>query len=190
VASLYDACVRVVAGSLRGRPIFAPEGDTTRPTTDRTREAMFNALASLNVIEGARVADLFAGSGALGIEALSRGAQHCTFVERDRAAIVMIRRNVTALGIDSRATIFSGDVLARVPQLGQVDVALVDPPYEFDQWPELLKALSGIMSDDGVVVAESGEPLGAQSGWEILREKRYGRTWVTFFSQPVQMITV
>ena len=182
--------MRVVAGSLRGRPIFAPEGSTTRPTTDRTREAMFNALASLNVIEGARVADLFAGSGALGIEALSRGAQHCTFVERDRAAIAMIRRNVTALGIDDRATISSGDVLARIKQLGPVDVALVDPPYEFDQWPELLSALSGIMGENGVVVAESGEPLGAQLGWEILREKRYGRTWVTFFGQLVQRITV
>lgn len=178
--------MRVVAGTLRGRPIVAPEGSTTRPTTDRTREAMFNALTSLGVLDGARVADLFAGSGALGIEAVSRGAEHCTFVERDRAALAAIRRNVAALGIQDRVTIVAGEVVARVSQLGTIDVALVDPPYGFDKWGELFDALAEIMTEDGLVVTESGEPLGPQPGWETGREKRYGRTWVTFYEKQVQ----
>lgn len=181
--------VRVVAGLLRGRPILAPEGSTTRPTTDRTREALFNALTSLGILEGARVADLFAGSGALGIEALSRGAEHCTFVERDRAALVAIRQNVVALGLEKCVVVIGGDVLARVAHLGQIDVVLVDPPYEFHQWSELFVALAGVMSETGLVVTESGDPLGPQPGWEIRREKRYGRTWVTFFGPEVQRFT-
>jgi 16S rRNA (guanine966-N2)-methyltransferase len=135
------------------------------------------------------VADLFAGSGALGIEALSRGASHCTFVERDRAAIEAIRDNIDALGLGDQTTVSSGDVLTRVVQLGTVDVVLVDPPYEFDQWSELLAALAATTGDSALVVAESGKPLGAQLGWEIIREKRYGRTWVTFFDKSVQRFT-
>jgi 16S rRNA (guanine966-N2)-methyltransferase len=135
------------------------------------------------------VADLFAGSGALGIEALSRGAAHCTFVERDRAALGVIRDNIVALGLGDRTTVLSGDVMTRVGQLGPVDVVLVDPPYEFDQWSELLAALAVCTGESALVVAESGKPLGAQLGWEILREKRYGRTWVTFFDKTVQRFT-
>lgn len=179
--------MRVVAGTLRGRPILAPEGDTTRPTTDRTREAMFNALTSLGVLEGAQVVDLFAGSGALGIEALSRGAEHCTFVERDRAALAIIRQNVAALNIQKRVTVVGGEVVARLKQLGAFDVALVDPPYDFDKWSEILSALGQIITETGLVVAESGAPLGSQPGWEIRREKRYGRTWVTFFEKVAQL---
>ncbi len=186
--ALYAESVRVVAGSLRGRPLLAPEGHTTRPTTDRTREAIFNALTSLGVLEGAHVADLFAGSGALGIEALSRGAEHCIFVERDRAALAVIRRNLSALGLEDRATVVGGDVVARVAHLGAVDVALVDPPYEFAQWGELMDVLATVMDETGLVVAESGEALEAYPGWEVWREKRYGRTWVTFFGQVVQRL--
>jgi 16S rRNA (guanine966-N2)-methyltransferase len=89
--------MRVVAGELRGRKLVAPADGTTRPTTDKVREAVFNALSSLDAIVDARVADLYAGSGALGIEALSRGAAHCTFVERGRAALSAVEANITAL---------------------------------------------------------------------------------------------
>ena len=103
--------MRVVAGELRGRKILAPEGKTTRPTTDMAREATFNALGSLDVVVGARVVDACAGSGALGIEAISRGAAHCTFIERDRAAIEVLRENLSTLGITDRATVIRGDVM-------------------------------------------------------------------------------
>src|SRR5829696_7781962 len=96
-AALESACVRVVAGELRGRRIVAPPGATTRPTSDRVREAVFNALGSLGVVDGAAVADLYAGSGAMGIEALSRGAASCTFVERDRDALRALRENIDSL---------------------------------------------------------------------------------------------
>jgi 16S rRNA (guanine966-N2)-methyltransferase len=119
--------VRIIAGRWRGRPILAPPGQGTRPTSDRTREALFSMLASrLGSFEGLAVADLFAGSGALGLEALSRGAARCTFVETDRAAIEAIRRNLAALGAE-------GDILAapaeqaRLP--GPLDLAFLDPPY-------------------------------------------------------------
>lgn len=176
--------MRVVAGSLRGRTIVAPEGRDTRPTTDRVREAMFNALASSDSIEGARVLDLFAGSGALGIEALSRGAAHCTFIEKDRAALAAIRRNVEALGLGDRATVVAGDVSGHLGHLGPVELVVADPPYGFAAWPELLAGLGRVVVAGGLVVVESGAAMGEYPGWEpeweMVREKRYGRTWVTF----------
>ena len=118
--------MRVVAGTLRGRSIVAPDGDSTRPTTDRTREAVFNALASLDVVEDAVVVDLFAGSGAMGIEALSRGARRCTFIERDRRALAAIRTNVTKLGVSDRANVVAGDVFANVVAQRLADLVIAD----------------------------------------------------------------
>src|SRR4051812_21340732 len=119
--------MRIIAGRWRGRPILAPAGQATRPTSDRTREALFSMLASrIGSFEGLAVADLFAGSGALGLEALSRGAAACTFVETDRNAIEAIRRNLAALGADADIVAAPAD-LARIP--AQLDVAFLDPPY-------------------------------------------------------------
>ena len=98
--------MRVVAGELRGRRINAPLGKKTRPTTDKAREATFNALGSLGVVVGARVVDAFAGSGALGIEALSRGAEHCTFIERDREALEVLGENLETLGLTDVRLLF------------------------------------------------------------------------------------
>jgi 16S rRNA (guanine966-N2)-methyltransferase len=174
--------MRVVAGELRGRRIEAPTGLATRPTTDMAREAVFNALNSLDLIRGAAVADLFAGSGALGIEALSRGAAHCTFVERDRNALRTLRGNLAALGLEERCKVVPGDASVLAGAL-DVDIVLADPPYEFDQWPELLASTKA-----SFVVAEAGRPLdrldpGSIVGWTATRTKRYGRTWVTFFER-------
>jgi 16S rRNA (guanine966-N2)-methyltransferase len=170
--------VRVVAGELRGRRIVAPPGATTRPTTDRVREAVFNALGSLGVVDGAAVADLYAGSGAMGIEALSRGATSCTFVERDRDALRALRENVDALGLTDRVRVTGGDVMAVAAAI-DADVVFVDPPYDFAGWERLLGALRSPF-----VVVESGRALDATTlaatGWEPTRSKRYGRTWVTF----------
>ena len=123
--------LRIVAGEWRGRKLAAPEGDTTRPTADRTREALFSMLASrLGTFEGLKVADLFAGSGALGLEALSRGAAHCLFVDQDPAAVRAIRANIANLQAQGRSDVRAGSVMALGPAKGTLDLVLLDPPYE------------------------------------------------------------
>lgn len=121
--------MRIIAGEWRGRPLLAPKGDTTRPTADRTREALFSMLASrLGSFEGLAVADLFAGSGALGLEAMSRGATSCLFVEQDKAALDALRANIAKLG--ARAEVRAGSVLALGPAPKPLDLILMDPPYK------------------------------------------------------------
>lgn len=188
----YAEWVRVVAGTLRGRTLVAPEGSATRPTTDRTREAIFNALSSLGALEGSVVADLFAGSGALGIEALSRGAASCVFVESDGRALTAIRQNVRTLGLEGRTEILAGRVetiigsttLATTSTLRRADLVFADPPYGYEGWEELTTRLGSIVAEDAVVVLESGTELAPafaeSSVWTVIRSKRYGRTWVTF----------
>ena len=123
--------MRVIAGEWRGRKLVAPKGDLTRPTADRTRETLFNMLASrLGTFEGLSVLDLFAGSGALGIEALSRGAAHCLFVEQEAEAVKAIRTNIEALGARSRTTVQQGSVMSLAPAKAAHDLILLDPPYD------------------------------------------------------------
>ncbi|ODP39461.1 16S rRNA (guanine(966)-N(2))-methyltransferase RsmD [Sphingomonas turrisvirgatae] len=120
--------MRIIAGKWRGRVLAAPKGDATRPTADRTREALFSMLTSrVGDFEGLAVADLFAGSGALGFEALSRGAASCLFVEQDRAALDALRANADKLGV--RADIRASSVMALGPAPRPLDVILMDPPY-------------------------------------------------------------
>jgi 16S rRNA (guanine966-N2)-methyltransferase len=122
--------VRIIAGEWRRRQLKAPSGDATRPTADRTRETLFNMLASrLGSFEELQVADLFAGSGALGLEALSRGADHCLFVEQDAAAIRALRANIAALRAQPRSSVQAGSVLALGPAKQPYDLVLLDPPY-------------------------------------------------------------
>jgi 16S rRNA (guanine966-N2)-methyltransferase len=121
--------MRIIAGEWRGRPLAAPKGDTTRPTADRTREALFSMLASrLGSFEELAVADLFAGSGALGLEALSRGAASCLFVEQDKPALDALRANIAKLGAKG-AEVRAGSVLAMGPARAPLDLILMDPPY-------------------------------------------------------------
>ena len=122
--------MRIIAGEWRGRRLAAPKGEATRPTADRTRETLFNMLASrIGSFEGLSVADLFAGSGALGLEALSRGAASCLFVEQDEAALAAIRANVEALGARARAEVRGGSVMSLGPAKVPHDLILLDPPY-------------------------------------------------------------
>jgi 16S rRNA (guanine966-N2)-methyltransferase len=169
--------MRIVAGELGGRRLVAPEGTSTRPTTDRVREAIFNSLGSAGVLEGALVADLFAGSGAVGIEALSRGAAHCTFVERDRAALRALDENLTTLDLHDRSRVRPGDSLSLARSF-DVDIVFADPPYDFDRWAQLLEAV-----DAPLLVAESGDDLPEVDGWTVTRSKRYGRTRVAFLER-------
>lgn len=123
--------MRVIAGEWRGRRLIAPKGDATRPTADRTRETLFSMLTSrLGSFEGLRVADLFAGSGALGLEAMSRGAASCLFVDQDPDAVRAIRANVETLGLRDRAVVLPGSVMALGPVTTPYDLVLLDPPYD------------------------------------------------------------
>ena len=167
--------MRVVAGELRGRRIESPEGKATRPTTDMAREAIFNSLGSHYDLTGARIVDCFAGTGALGIEALSRGAGHVTFIERDKRALEVLTTNIESLGLADRSTVIRGDAMQHVAQCADATLVLADPPYEFTQWTEFLALVPG-----NLVVAEAAAPVPAPVGWEAVREKRYGRTHVTF----------
>ncbi len=118
--------MRIIAGRWRGRPLIVPPGDATRPTADRTREALFSMLTSrLGSFEGLKVADVCAGTGALGLEALSRGAAHCTFVERDRGAIEALRANVAKLGAEAEVRPIAAEGFSG----GPFDLVLIDPPY-------------------------------------------------------------
>ena len=120
--------MRIISGQWRGRPLLAPKGDTTRPTADRTREALFSMLTSrLGSFEGLKVADFFAGSGALGLEALSRGAGGCLFVEQDKAALDSLRTNADKLGI--RADVRAGSVMSLGMAPAPLDLIMMDPPY-------------------------------------------------------------
>ena len=163
--------MRVVAGIARGRKLVAPKGDATRPTSDFVREAIFNSLQAHVDLEGATVLDLFAGTGALGIEALSRGAAHATFVEDGRHALAAIRTNLDATGFGDRATVLAAD--ATRTDLPSVDVAFADPPYAFTAWDDLLTRV-----DADLVVVESDREIEPPPRWRVLRTKRYGTTVV------------
>jgi 16S rRNA (guanine966-N2)-methyltransferase len=169
--------MRVISGAARGRRLVAPEGATTRPTPERVREATFNALGSLGAVTDATVLDLFAGSGALGIEALSRGAALATFVDQDRAAVRAITANLEVCGLTAQATVVASPVdrfLAGARDQ-RWDLALLDPPYEHDHdaWLDLLDRLPADLA-----VLESDREVEPPFGWEVLRSKRYGSTHV------------
>lgn len=177
--------MRVVAGTARGRKLQAPPGDGTRPTSDRVREALFNALASLDAVDDAVVLDLFGGSGALGIEALSRGARHATIVDSDRSARAVIEANLAATGFAAAATVVGGDALAHLARTAdRYDLVLLDPPYAFADWPGLLQAVTERLAEDALVVIESRDAVAVPAPLGIIREKRYGSTVVTFAHLP------
>ncbi|KAA0234718.1 MAG: 16S rRNA (guanine(966)-N(2))-methyltransferase RsmD [Actinobacteria bacterium] len=165
--------MRVVAGSARGRRLVAPRGPAVRPTSDRVREATFNALTSLGAVEGAVVLDAFAGTGALGIEALSRGASSATFVDSSRHAVAAIADNLRITGLSDRADVICRDVLEYLVEPSRFDLALLDPPYEFDGWADVLELV-----DSAVVVVESDRHVTTGERWRVVREKRYAGTVV------------
>jgi len=180
MAAISLGAVRVIGGELRGRRLSVPAGSSLRPTTDRVREAVFDILYSLGGVEGRRVADLFCGTGALGIEALSRGATSATFVDRDLAALEAVRANLVAVGLGDaeqtgEATCIRGDAADWASgTVARFDVVFCDPPYDYDGWDRLVSQLP---ADLGVL--ESRDPIEPPSGWEVLKSKRYGGTIVT-----------
>lgn len=151
---------------------------TIRPTSELVRAAICNSLTSLGALEDATVADLFAGSGALGIEALSRGARSAVFVESDRQAIAAIRTNLHSLGLGDRATVSVGDALRWVASSGPVDVAFIDPPYAFDEWSPLLSGL-----DAALAVCESDRPIEPPERWTTRKVRHHGGTLVSLLER-------
>jgi 16S rRNA (guanine966-N2)-methyltransferase len=180
--------VRVIAGTLGGRRLKAPRGTTTRPTSDRVKEALF---ALLGDIAGARVLDLFAGAGGLGIEALSRGAARAVFIERDQRALRALRENVRSLGLGAaRAEVRAGDVLALLRtargRAETYDLVFIDPPYSraSDLGRELSLLLAPLLEPEARIVVESDRRAPLQLQAQLERERTYGDTSIMIHRQP------
>lgn len=181
--------LRIVGGKMGGRRIAAPPGKHTRPTSERVREGIFNVLHSLLGLEGARVLDLFAGSGALGIEALSRGAAHVTLVESHGRTAGLIKANLKRLGSDARAArVVTAPVegwLAKSKPAAQFSLVLLDPPYDYPGHDRLLALLANApaVAGDALIVLETGlDPsLAPPPSLDPIQTKRYGDTQVSFF---------
>ena len=177
--------MRIIAGTHRGRRIAAPSGAHTRPTGDRVREALFDLVGP---VDGASVIDLYAGSGALGLEALSRGAARCVFAETDRAACRVIRRNLEQLGLEGvvvqrdAGAVLHGEAAGRVRH----DLVLVDPPYE--RWtelePELAPLLAAVVAPSGIVVIETAARVEPALPLDLVTSRRYGSARLTLFAGP------
>jgi 16S rRNA (guanine966-N2)-methyltransferase len=179
--------MRVIAGQWRGRPLVAPKGDATRPTADRTREALFSMLTSrLGSFEGLSVADLFAGSGALGIEALSRGAGSCLFVEQDGAALDALKGNLAKLG--TRADVRAGSVMALGPAPAPLDLIMMDPPYGTGAGLVALDKLArlGWVSSATWVSIETAKPEEiAPPGFTVDASRVHGKARLTLLRQAL-----
>jgi len=183
--------MRIVGGHHKGRPLSAPKGRDTRPTSDRAREAMFNVLEHLPHgpgLSGARIIDVFAGTGALGLEALSRGAAHATFVEHHRDAIAAINANIDVLNQTAHTTVLPVKAAAiptpPSPHAGPVDYAFLDAPYDKGLTVPALRTLAerGWLSPGVVIMAEiaAGEDFTPPDGFDVVKEKKYGAARVAF----------
>jgi len=183
--------MRIVGGKFKGRAIKAPEGRATRPTADRARESIFNVLAHASwavPLEGARIIDAFAGSGALGLEAMSRGGAFCLFVETDSAARGCIRDNIEALQLFGSTRIHrrsAVDLGSKPAGLGApFDLVFMDPPYAYNLVPPALDQLlkGAWITPEALVVAETGadEVAPVTPGWDLLDERLYGAARVSF----------
>lgn len=168
---------RIIAGQARGRRLAVPPGRRVRPTTDRVRESVFSMLGSMDLVVGARVLDLFAGTGALGLEALSRGAAEAVFVERDRAALAALRANIGTCGFGSRARVVASDAERFLAAGGTApDLVLADPPYRYGRWSRLAELLPAAPT-----VLETGaraDPAPLLEVFEVARDRRIGDTRV------------
>ncbi len=177
--------MRIIAGERRGARIAAPKGDTTRPTGDRVREAAYNLIGP---VEDATVLDLFAGSGAMGLEALSRGARRCVFVDSDRAACTVIRANLEKLRFAGALVLQKDAFQALREERGagrSYDLVLVDPPY--GTWPELeprlADALPEALAPEGLLVVETAARVEPALPLELVTTRRYGSARITLFTR-------
>ena len=176
--------MRVIAGEKRGTTLVSPPGGDIRPTYDRVREAVFGKLQFQ--IQDKTVLDLFAGSGAMGIEALSRGAVFVYFVDRDESAIQTVRANVLKTKYDEKCKIIKNDYIFALKMFKNVqkfDIVFIDPPYESDIYKEALELLdgNGLLNPNALVVLESGRALNIQvEGFTQTKTKKYGKAFITY----------
>ena len=186
--------MRIVAGAWRGRTLTVPPGQTTRPTADRVRQALFDMLlhapwGGRALIEGAHVLDAFAGTGALGLEALSRGAAHATFVEQDRAALAALRVNIAACRATERCTVEAGDLL-RLPAGSGFGLIFLDPPYGLDLVARALTSLHGAgrVAPGAVIIAEAGRDEVRPGPEVVFAERTHGAARVTIWRESVSSV--
>ncbi len=180
--------MRIVGGEFRGRPLATPRSSAIRPTTDRTRESVFNVLAHryADRLEGVRVLDLFSGTGALGLEALSRGAAFCVFIEESAEGRALVRENVEAFGLQGRTKIFRRDATSLGPSgtLGSFGLLFADPPYGKGLGERALASArdGGWVVAGGLCVVEEAAdaPFSPGDGFEIVDERSYGDTVIRF----------
>jgi len=171
----YGGRVRVIGGRSRGRKLVAPPPPEVRPTSDRVRESIFDILGSMGGVDGLVVADLFCGTGALGIEALSRGAASVAFVDHSAAALAAVSTNLAAVGLaDASVQVARAELPGWLAGAPRFDLALCDPPYAFGDWAGLL----GLLRAD-LAVLESGDPVPDTDTWVVAKSRRYGGTLVT-----------
>jgi 16S rRNA (guanine966-N2)-methyltransferase len=180
--------MKIVAGALKGRRLVTPRGATTRPTADQVRIALMDTLTPR--LPGARILDLFAGAGGVGLEGLSRGAAHATFVESDARAVSALRANVETLGLGALARVRRADVLRELPVLYRAgerfDIVFLDPPYQADLVETTLEALAGggLLLAEGLVVAQhftKRAPAATIGALAAFRARRFGETTLTFY---------
>jgi 16S rRNA (guanine966-N2)-methyltransferase len=180
--------MRVIAGEFKGRQLVTPRGGTTRPTADQVRIALLDTLGPW--LPGARVLDLFAGAGGVGLEALSRGAEHATFVERDARAIAALETNIRTLGVRARVHVMRGDVVRELGRLAaaaqRFEVVFLDPPYATDDGEHTLATLAAreLATPGGVVIAQhltKRAPAPEYRTLRAFRDRRFGETTLTFF---------
>lgn len=175
--------MRVITGSARGRRLNTPSGLDVRPTVDRVKEGIFSAIQF--DIEGRRVLDLFAGSGQLGIEALSRGAAHCTFADNSKASVGCIKSNISTCGFEDKSTVLSTDSVSFISTCNDTfDIAFLDPPYKSGLYEKVLPPLVKRMSDYGVIFCEhlpEVELPKSVGDFSVCREYRYGKVIVTAY---------
>ena len=178
--------MRIIGGKYRSRVLAEFAGDDVRPTSDRAKESLFNILALK--MYGARVLDLFAGSGSLGLEALSRGAKEVVFNDFSKDSLAIVKKNLSALKIAANgeeAKVFQYDFLSCLDVVkGQFDIIFLDPPYRFDYGTKALERIAqkGLLSENGIVINERDIPFeGEIAGLEKYDERKYGKTYITFF---------
>ena len=183
--------MRVITGTARGRKLKEPAGMETRPTTDRVKEGIFSSIQF--EIEGRRILDLFGGTGQMGVEALSRGAAHCTFVDLRKEAVSIIRENLELTGFTNRSRVIQGDALAFLSRCRETfDVIFLDPPYDsglLEKSMELVTTID-IVSENGIIVCENGSSAGwptVSPPYRLQKEYRYGKIKTALYRRQGNM---
>lgn len=179
--------MRIIGGEYRSRILADIQGDNVRPTSDRAREALFNILGLR--VRGARVLDLFAGSGALGLESLSRGAKEATFNDLSKDSVAIVKKNIAALKAEDRARVYQTDFSAFLNAVKDpFDLIFIDPPYRFDYGEKALQTIAekGLLTENGIAVYERDRPFAGEIALlDKYDERKYGKAILTFFRRKI-----